>query len=646
MAYEDFISKTTSVIDKLAPEKKVRIKGSNQEWFDNEIHEAISNRDKLFSTFKKTRLHSDNLNYNRARNFVQRLIKKKKKEFVTGQLEQNIGKPKDLWKTLKSMGLSAKSSSDTKICLKDGEELSFDSKTNANTFCSFYSNLAGDLLKKLPTPPKKFGLDTVKLYYQNRNIDNLNFTLNYTTEEIVLKILQGINTTKAAGLDKVAGKFLKDGSSILVTPITEICNLSIKLLELNPGPTRYPCAICEKGVRSKGVCCTNCGFWVHPKCEKISNIEYKKLSKIPKEEFTFTCSLCRDENTVPGLTWDSLPFCNENIDEATPDEIIVNTDNINLSIEDKWLPFKKRGLHFVHLNINSLLSKIDELREIAKVSTAAVIGITESKLDNSVLDGEINIEGYNIIRSDRNRHGGGVACYIRSDISYNIRNDFTDDIENIFFDILLPKLRPILIGIVYRPPDQSGFLDKLSSSIANAKSFDLYEAYILGDFNINLISKNTVSNSSKRYKEFCTLHGLKQLIESPTRVTENTSSLLDHILTNSHDKISQAGVIDAGLSDHQITYCTRKIIKEKFNEHKDITIRSLKNYSEEAFVNALREVNFPNYFQFTDVNVAYEDFISKTTSVINWLSHQLGLQKVLHHHLTTFLQIHMIEFRR
>ncbi len=127
------------------------------------------------------------------------------------------------------MGLNAKSSSDTKICLKDGEKLSFDSKTNANTFCSFYSNLAGDLLKKLPTPPKKFGLDTVKSYYQNRNIDNLNFTLNYTTEEVVLKILQSINTTKAAGLDKVAGKFLKDGSSILVTPITEICNLSIKL---------------------------------------------------------------------------------------------------------------------------------------------------------------------------------------------------------------------------------------------------------------------------------------------------------------------------------------------------------------------------------------------------------------------------------
>ena len=43
--------------------------------------------------------------------------------------------------------------------------------------------------------------------------------------------------------------------------------------------------------------------------------------------------------------------------------------------------FNSRGLHFIHLNINSLLPKIDELRNIAKLSNAAVIGIGESKLD-------------------------------------------------------------------------------------------------------------------------------------------------------------------------------------------------------------------------------------------------------------------------
>ena len=63
---------------------------------------------------------------------------------------------------------------------------------------------------------------------------------------------------------------------------------------------------------------------------------------------------------------------------------------------------------------NCLLSKIEEFCEIAKKSRAAVISITESKLDKSVLDAAIYIEGYDLLRSDRDRHGGGVACYIKS----------------------------------------------------------------------------------------------------------------------------------------------------------------------------------------------------------------------------------------
>ena len=140
------------------------------------------------------------------------------------------------------------------------------------------------------------------------------------------------------------------------------------------------------------------------------------------------------------------------------------------------------------MNINRLLSKIDELREIARKTRATVIGITESKLDGSVLDGEINIDGYKLVRSDRNRHEGGVACYIRSDISFNVRGDFSSEIENIFLDILLPKTKPILIGILYRPPDQSKFLDNLSTSISQTCSFNEQEVYILGDLNINLIN--------------------------------------------------------------------------------------------------------------------------------------------------------------
>ena len=52
----------------------------------------------------------------------------------------------------------------------------------------------------------------------------------------------------------------------------------------------------------------------------------------------------------------------------------------------------------IHLNINSVLTKIDELRVVAKKSKAAIIGVTESKLDATVLDGEVSIDGSDTIR--------------------------------------------------------------------------------------------------------------------------------------------------------------------------------------------------------------------------------------------------------
>ena len=78
---------------------------------------------------------------------------------------------------------------------------------------------------------------------------------------------------------------------------------------------------------------------------------------------------------------------------------------------NKWNIFKSRGLHFIHLNISSLLQKIEEVQIIAKSTNAAIIGISESKLDESVLEPEIQMDDYKILRCDRNRHGGGVACY-------------------------------------------------------------------------------------------------------------------------------------------------------------------------------------------------------------------------------------------
>ena len=99
--------------------------------------------------------------------------------------------------------------------------------------------------------------------------------------------------------------------------------------------------------------------------------------------------------------------------------------------------------------------KIDELRHIPRLTNAATIQISESKLDDSVLTSEIQIEGYDILRCGRNRHRGGVACYIRSELNYNVKSHFAKDIENIFFELLLAHTKSIVVGTIYRPPNQT-----------------------------------------------------------------------------------------------------------------------------------------------------------------------------------------------
>ena len=86
-----------------------------------------------------------------------------------------------------------------------------------------------------------------------------------------------------------------------------------------------------------------------------------------------------------------------------PSQYLPDNDN-------KFEPFHKRGLHFLHINVNSLLSNIDELRDVVDHTKPAILGNNESKLGSSVSDQEVNISGYSILRSDTNRTGGGVAC--------------------------------------------------------------------------------------------------------------------------------------------------------------------------------------------------------------------------------------------
>ena len=119
-------------------------------------------------------------------------------------------------------------------------------------------------------------------------------------------------------------------------------------------------------------------------------------------------------------------------------------------------------MHFIHININSLLPKIDEVRYIVNITNASIIGISETKLDKSILSSELEIGGYDSVRPDRSRRGGYVACYIKSSIAYSYKDRFCSNTESIFVDIFLPKSKPILMSILHRPPDKSDFVTHIN----------------------------------------------------------------------------------------------------------------------------------------------------------------------------------------
>ena len=293
--------------------------------------------------------------------------------------------------------------------------------------------------------------------------------------------------------------------------------------------------------------------------------------------FKFILLLPGNINLNPGPTsakrndilWELLPFHNYSFSTKWMD---YQLDPLSVVGSGRWNIFEKRGMHFIHLNINSLLRKIDEIRYVAKLTNAAVIGLSETKLVKTVLSSEIEIEGYDLVRSDRSRRGGGVACFVKNSISYNQKPNFCINAESIFIEIFLPRSKPFLIGMLYRSPDKYDFANCLECTFSNTNVFESQKCYLLGDFNINLQPKeneifrhksaNTINKEmpdlTRSYSEFCFTNSLEQIIARPTRVTDQSATLIDHILMNSPDKVSKSGVIDLGLSDHDLIYCTTK----------------------------------------------------------------------------------------
>ena len=121
----------------------------------------------------------------------------------------------------------------------------------------------------------------------------------------------------------------------------------------------------------------------------------------------------------------------------------------------------------VSLNIVTLPGKIDELRLFMQNRPIDIMALNETRLGPSIPDVDMEIDGYDLVRNDRYRGGGGVALYLNrnSGFTYTIREDLMpSELEIIVVEIKKPKVKPLVIISWYRIPDSGiGLFDNIES---------------------------------------------------------------------------------------------------------------------------------------------------------------------------------------
>ena len=124
------------------------------------------------------------------------------------------------------------------------------------------------------------------------------------------------------------------------------------------------------------------------------------------------------------------------------------------------------------------------------------------------------------------------------------------------------------MGAVYRHPDQTKiieFIEEFLNSLSDL-SHKKKVYYILGDFNINLHRDNRM-NSANLYIDPILSHGAIPLITKPTRISNNSSTIIDHIITNDSKHELQSFIVKSELTDHYPIFC---VINKNFTNDKKI----------------------------------------------------------------------------
>ena len=222
------------------------------------------------------------------------------------------------------------------------------------------------------------------------------------------------------------------------------------------------------------------------------------------------------------------PICNE-----PPNTIKTNSNSLSSGVNSNFKNTthygSMKGLKVVFLNIDRLYDWLDELRMFANEHSPHIICLNETKLNQDTQDELLAINGFqNIVRKDRNKMGGGVAIYVKNNLKFRIREDLITDFESISIELEITYVKLIVVTTAYRPPGSCVELfHKIETELISKIDAENKECIFMGDINCDMLKPR--DNDTKNLKRIYNNYHFKQLITEPTRVTSDTSTIIDHI---------------------------------------------------------------------------------------------------------------------
>lgn len=158
--------------------------------------------------------------------------------------------------------------------------------------------------------------------------------------------------------------------------------------------------------------------------------------------------------------------------------------------------------------------KLHEISLIMDQQLPAVLMLSETFLSKNIPDSYLSIPNYNLIRRDRQTHGGGVATFIHKSFKYTHLASLDDLLpETLTVRIYPDRQASFVLSCIYRPPNSSNSWFQLFENYVVDCRLHCPDHCILGDFNIDL---NTIH---PKWNSLYTSLGLTQLISQPTRKT-------------------------------------------------------------------------------------------------------------------------------